>query len=91
MHAELHSRAMMLLKKKQAVDICDYSPIARALSTMDATSKEWMKQKFDIAITISKENMAFTKMKPICELMERHGVDLGEGYKNNQVSWATSL
>ena len=28
--------------------------------------------------------MAFTKMKPICELMERHGVDLGEGYKNNQ-------
>ena len=23
-------------------------------------------------------------MKPICELMERHGVDLGKGYKNNQ-------
>ena len=82
--SEMHTRAMMLLKKKQAVDIRDYSPIARALSTMDATSKERMKRKFDIAYTISKENMAFTKMKPICELMERHGVDLGEGYKNNQ-------
>lgn len=47
--SEMHTRAMMLLKKKQAVDIRDYSPIARALSTMDATSKERMKRKFDIA------------------------------------------
>ena len=74
----------MLLKKKQAVDIRDYSPIARALSMMNATSKERMKLKFDIAFMISKENMAFTKMKPICELIERQGVDLGEAYKNNQ-------
>ena len=32
--------------------------------------------------------MAFTKMKAICELEERHGVDLGTAYKNNQ-AWAT--
>ena len=51
---------------------------------MDAMSKERMKLKFDIAFMISKENMAFTKMKPICELMEWYGVDLGEGYMNNQ-------
>ena len=25
----------------------------------------------------------FAKMKPICELEERHGVDLGVGYKNS--------
>lgn len=43
-----------------------------------------MRRNFDAAFTISKENIAFTKMKPVCELMEQHGVDLGEGYKNNQ-------
>ena len=25
--------------------------------------------------------MAFTKMKPLCDLEERHGVDLGAQYK----------
>ena len=64
--SEMHSRAMMLLKKKQAIDIRDYSPIARAISTMDATSKERMKLMFDTAFTISKENMAFTKSPSVC-------------------------
>ena len=31
---------------------------------------------------IATENMAFTKMKIICELEERHRVRLGAGYKN---------
>ena len=43
-----------------------------------------MKRKFDIAYTIAWENLAFAKMKPLCELAERHGVDLGQGYKNDQ-------
>ena len=29
--------------------------------------------------------MAFTKMQPLCELEKKHGVDLGQGYKNDQV------
>ena len=33
---------------------------------------------------IAKEKLAFTKMKPLCELEERHGVDLGQGYKNDR-------
>ena len=40
------------------------------------------KRKFDIAYLIAKENMAFAKMGPLCQLEERHGVDLGQGYKN---------
>ena len=67
--SEMHSRAMILLKKNQSVNIHDYSPIAWALSMMDAMSKERMKWKFNIPFMISKENMAFTKMKPICELV----------------------
>ena len=27
--------------------------------------------------------MAFNKMKPVCQLLEREGVDIGEGYKND--------
>ena len=43
-----------------------------------------MKRKFDIAYMIAKENMSFTKMKAVCALEERHGADLGEGYKNDR-------
>lgn len=28
--------------------------------------------------------MAFSKMAPLCELLERHGVNLGSGYKNQK-------
>ena len=31
----------------------------------------------------SKENVAFAKMGMLCELEERHGVDLGHSYKND--------
>ena len=42
------------------------------------------KRKFDIAYMIAKENIAFSKMAALCELQERHGVDLGSGYKNEK-------
>ena len=38
-------------------------------------------KKCEISYMIAKE--AFTKMKPICELEESHGVNLGVRYKNN--------
>ena len=37
-----------------------------------------------MAYMIAKENLSFTKMKGICELEERHGTDLGAGYKNDR-------
>ena len=82
--SDMHARAMTLLKKDRGVDVGEYSPIARALSTMDEASREKTKKRFEVAFMIAKNNMAMTKMKPICELEERHGVDLGQGYKNNQ-------
>ena len=63
----------------RGVDIRKYAPIARALSTMDEVSSEKMKKKFKVAFMITKNNMAVVKMKPIYELEERHGVDLGQG------------
>ena len=41
--------------------------------------------KIDITYTIAKENTVFSKMGALCELQERHGVDLGSGYKNEKV------
>ena len=43
-------------------------------------------RKFDITYLIRKEQLAFTKMAMLCELEEKHGVDLGPGYKNEKAS-----
>lgn len=67
----MHSRTMILLKKEQASNVCEYSQIAWSLHVMDNESKIRIKKKFNIAFMIVKENMAFTKMKPICELEKR--------------------
>lgn len=48
---------------------------------MDAGTQLMVKRKFDIVFVIAKEPLPFTKMKPLCELQERRGVDLGQGYK----------
>ena len=55
----------------------EYAPIAKAQHTLEDATATHTKHKFDIA----KENLAFAKMGPLCQLEERHGVDLGQGYK----------
>ena len=81
---EMHTRAMQMFKRKSSSDIAELSPIIRALHNLDKDSEMKLKRKFEIAYFISKENLSFTKMGPLCELMERQGTDLGQGYKNNQ-------
>ena len=81
---DMHKRAMVLFHKSRSSDVTEYAPIAKALSTLDADTETKLKRKFEIVYLICKEGMAFTKMAPLCELEEKHGVDLGAGYKNNQ-------
>ena len=83
---DMHARAMLLLKKQQSSNVVEYAPIARcfAHASIDEATREKIKKKVDIAYMIAKEKMAFTKMKPICELQERHGVNLGNGYKTDR-------
>ena len=57
---------------------------AKALHRLDDSAVAMTKRKFDIAYVIAKNNMAFLNMACLCELEERHGVDLGRGYKNNR-------
>ena len=66
--SEMHSRTMLLLKKAQSTDVCEYAPIAKALHVMDSASQQAVKKQFDVAFVIAKEYMAMTKMKVICEL-----------------------
>jgi hypothetical protein len=73
---------MLMLKMQQGSDVTEYAPIAKALLTMDQSTQVVLKRKFDIAYFIAKEKLAFTKMKPLCDLQERHGVELGARYKN---------
>ena len=51
-----------LCKKARSSAVCEYAPIAKALAqtSMDATTRENIKRKFDIAYMIVKEKMAFT-------------------------------
>lgn len=83
---DMHARAMLLYEKQQSTNVRNYALIARSLSqvSMDAATREGIRGKFDIAYVLSKEKLAFTKMPSICELKERHGVNLGAGYKNDQ-------
>ena len=82
-HSDMHVHTTMLFHQKHHREVTDYSPIARALHSLDP-SREQTKKKFDIAYLIAKEKLAFRKMGALCDLEQRHGVDSGEGYKNNQ-------
>ena len=82
--SDMRERAMLLLRKEQSSDVCDYSPIARAFYKMDKTAEGKIKKKFDVAYMMAKEGIAFYKMESLCQLQERHGVDLGECYKNDR-------
>lgn len=75
---------MELLRREQFNSVTDYSPIARAFYRMDESVEKQTKKKFVVAYMIAKEGMAFTKMNSLCQLQERHGVRLGECYKNDQ-------
>lgn len=51
---------------------------------MDEATRVRLKQKFVNAyFMIIKENMTFKKMKPLCNMEERHRVDIGTSYRND--------
>ena len=83
--SEMHKRAMELQRKSQGTATINDAPIVQSLagSTMDKVALERTKKKFDVAYFIAKEGLAFTKMKSLCELEERHGVDIGPAYRND--------
>jgi hypothetical protein len=84
--SDIHKRAMILYKKSASSVPTEYSSIARAFaqSSMDSSTRDKIKRKFETAYVIVKENLSFSKMKSICQLEERHGADLGKEYQNDK-------
>ena len=71
------------LAKANNQSVTSFSPIARSLMNMDATTRERMKRKFDTCYVMAKEGMAFSKYPALYDLESRHEVDLGVAYKND--------
>ena len=69
---------------RRSRDVTEYALIVNALHNLDGDTVLKVKREFDIAYLIAEHNLAFTKMGPLCELEERHGVDLGQGCKSEQ-------
>ena len=84
---EMHKHAMMVYKKQHSTNVWEYVPIAKAIlqPSMDEATRQNLKRKFEISFKIMmvKENLAFKKMKPLCDMEERHGVEIGVSYRND--------
>jgi len=82
--SEQHSHAMSLLSKQQAAAMGQSAvadvPIVIALNTMSAEEQERTKNKFDIAYYMAMEQISFHKFPGLCELEQRHGVNIGTNY-----------
>ena len=65
---------------------CHYAPTAKALlqPSMDEATKHKLKQKFQLAYMVAKENLSFKKMKPLCDIEEKHGLEIGTIYRNDR-------
>ena len=51
---------------------------------LDKDAERKLKRKFELAYFLWKQNLSFTKMAPLCTLEEKHGAELGSGYKNDK-------
>lgn len=79
---------MQEYRRKTSLSVTEYAPIARAVCKLDSVLEQRLVRKFEVAYTIAKEGIAFSKMASFCDSLEQQGVDLGEGYKTNVV-WST--
>ena len=70
--SDMQQGALVLFRKSQCSDATEYTPIAKALSSLDASSEQRLKKKVQDRLPAWLSQ----KMAPICELEEKHGVDL---------------
>ena len=84
---EMHKKAMDLLKKSESNYSIQATSIAKALHRIDSATLHTMRKNLILLIIfIARKGLPFTKMAPLCQLEERHGINLGAGYKQNQAS-----
>ena len=62
------------------------TPIGRGLNKMAVDDQRRMKHLFNATYTVCKEELPFTKYVPICQLLEKCGVNLGESYRTDRAA-----
>ena len=50
---------------------------------MDEETRQKLKRKFEISYMMVKENIAFKKMRPLCNMEECHRIEIGASYRND--------
>ena len=80
--SEMHKKAISLsLRPKLTLDaIFKTTPIGKALAGASGEEEKRVSKLFDIAYTIAKEELPFTKYPVFIELEKKHGVPLGNTY-----------
>ena len=82
---EMHKQIIALYMKQHSTNVCNCAPIARSLlqPLMEEATRIKLKQKHEISYLIAKEIIASKKLKPLCNIKEKHGVHIGASYHNN--------
>ncbi|XP_014669333.1 PREDICTED: zinc finger protein 862-like [Priapulus caudatus] len=80
--SEMHKKAIALtLNPKLTLDaIFKTTPIGKALAGASGEEEKRVSKLFDIAYTIAKEELPFTKYPVVIGLEKKHGVPLGNTY-----------
>ncbi|KAL5506170.1 hypothetical protein EMCRGX_G007757 [Ephydatia muelleri] len=83
--SDQHKAAMTCLRtlhaKAKNEPVVNYAPIASCLMTMQEPDQAQMRRKFDTCYLMAKEGIAFEKFPELCDLEERHDVDIGHAYR----------
>ena len=60
------------------------APLARALRIMSEEVQNKLKKLFEIAYFVAKSELPFTTYANLCGLEAKHGVELGNTYRNDK-------
>ena len=84
--SDQHKHAMLLLKRAQArdngQDASSFAPIVKVCIQMSEKDKDMLRVKFDIAHFVATRQLSFTNYPVICQLENKHGLDVGMAYCN---------
>ena len=91
MNSDQHKAAQKMslkeiLKTKYVDEYVSKTPIGRGLNNMAVDNQRRMEHLFNATYTVCKEELPFTKYVPICQLLEKCGVNMGDSYRTDRAA-----
>ena len=62
------------------------APIIAAIASLSHNDRAELRKKFDIVFLLAQEKLSFLKYPSICELEERHDVQVGSAYRTEKAA-----